>query len=82
MIVCYFWFPLIWVAIQLKGPNKDSVVQIILWIVLKHHTFQVIKADRVAEGWVCSPTYTPILDYRAQGNTRRKPDPARMGVNV
>lgn len=42
--------------VQLKRPTKDSAVQIILLIVLKkHHTNQIIKADEAAGDWVCSP---------------------------
>ena len=59
MTVCCFSFPFIWATVQLKKPNKDSAVQIILRIVLKHHTCQVIKADRAAGSWMCSVFPTP-----------------------
>lgn len=39
--------------VQLKNPNKDSALQIILLNVLKHHACQPIKAEGTAGDWVC-----------------------------
>ena len=56
MIVCCFWFLLIWITVQLKRPTKDSAVQIYFADCFKkHHTNQIIKADGAAGDWVFSP---------------------------